>query len=90
MVTEKVESSFSHYLLFEILFERQQGVFQDGDALLPMAKWVLTHILIGAFPPESSPCAHRYDDGHVGESVAARRLHFPNQRIPPGHHLSEC
>lgn len=53
-------------------------------------RWGLTHIPGDAFPPENSQCAHRYDDGHVGESVVAHRLHFPNQRIPLGHHLSEC
>lgn len=90
MITEKVESSFFHYLFFEIVFERQQGMSQDGDALPLMAKGVLTHILIGAFLPESSQCAHRYDDGRVGESVAVHHLHFPNQRTPLGHHLSEC
>lgn len=70
--------------------KRKQGVYQDGDALFLMERWVLTHTPGGAFPPESSQCAHKYDDGHVGESVVAHHLHFPNQRIPLGHHLSEC
>lgn len=68
----------------------KQGACQDGDAHTLMGRWVLTHIPIGAFPPESSQCVHRCGDGHAGERVAARHLHFPNQRILPGRHPSEC